>query len=198
MPSIAKEGRYRVRCPMMSFLFPMKPSAMLMAVPLVIVAITGMARSSEIGGSIGLQLLGNTDLVQYEMDIRQPLPHSTTLGGRVKVTSAVEVSLGLARENDVAHSGIGRFALIPELIAELHPRLEILGGIGAGFMGGDGEFTKHNLGGPFFFASKFGLRLPVTPSWGVTLLYYHQSNGGLYEHNSSLNMQMVGFYYRLF
>lgn len=182
---------------MINFLFPMKLFATLMAVSLPIVAISGMARGSEVGGSVGLQLIGNTDLVQYEMDIRQLLPYSTTLGGRVKVTSAIEMSLGLARENDVAHSEIGRFALIPELIAELHPRLEVLGGIGAGFMGGDGEFTKHNLGGPFFFALKFGVRLPVTPSWGVALLYYHQSNGGLYEHNASLNMQMAGLYYRL-
>lgn len=178
--------------------YPMKSLlTALMSVSMTVVATSAMARGSEIGGNFGLQLVGNTDLVQYEMDIRQPLPFSTTLGGRVKVTSAVEVSLGLARENDVAHSELGRFALIPELIAELHPRLEILAGIGAGFMGGDGEFTKHNLGGSFFFASKFGLRLPVTPSWGVALLYYHQSNGGLYEHNASLNMQMVGIYYRL-
>jgi Lipid A 3-O-deacylase (PagL) len=182
----------------MKFSFSMKPLlATFMAVSIDLFASSAMARGSEIGGSIGLQLVGNTDLLQYEMDIRQPLPFTTTLGGRVKVASAVEVSLGLARENDVAHSEIGRFALIPELIAELHPRLEILAGIGAGFMGGDGEFTKHDLGGPFFFASKFGLRLPVTSSWGVALLYYHQSNGGLYDHNASLNMQMVGFYYRL-
>jgi hypothetical protein len=183
---------------MTDFFFPVKPLiATLMAASMANVATSGMARGSEVGGSIGLQLLGNTDLVQYEMEIRQPLPFSTTLGSRLKVTSAVEMSLGLAREKGVAHSEIGRFALIPELIAEMHPCLQILAGIGAGFMGGDGEFTQHDLGGPFFFASKFGLRLPVTPSWGVALLYYHQSNGGLYEHNASLNMQMAGFYYRL-
>lgn len=182
---------------MINFLFPMKLLATLLAASLAIVASSRMVRGSEIGGSIGLQLLGNTDLVQYEMEIRQPLPFSTTFGGRVKVASAIEMSLGLVRENGVVHSEIGRFAFIPELIAELHPRLEILAGIGAGFMGGNDEFTKHNLGGPIFFASKIGVRLPVTPSWGVALLYYHQSNGGLYEHNASLNMQMAGLYYRL-
>jgi len=39
--------------------------------------------------------------------------------------------------------------------------------------------------------------MAMTATWGLEMLYYHQSNGGLYEHNASLNMQMVGFYYRL-
>jgi len=153
------------------------------------------ALATEIGGGVGLQLIGNTDLVQYELAIRQPLPHATKLGRRFAVASAVEASFGLVRESDVAHSELGRFALIPELIVDLHPRMQLLAGIGAGLMGGDGGFTRHDLGGPFFLASKFGLRLPVTATWGVELLYYHQSNGGIYEHNASLNMQMLGIYY---
>lgn len=153
------------------------------------------ALATESGGGVGLQLLGNTDLVQYELRIRELLPHATKLAGRFAVSSAVEVSLGVVRESDVANSELGRFAVIPELLVDLHPRLQLLAGLGAGFMGGDGEFTRHDLGGPFFLASKFGCRLPVTATWGLEMLYYHQSNGGLYEHNASLNMPMIGVYY---
>lgn len=174
----------------------MNPKSLL---PLIAALLLGSsaipALGSETGVGVGLQLIGNTDLVLYETQIRQPLPHSVRLGGRIPVSSAIEVAMGLVRETYRQYSELGRFSLIPELRVDLHPRLQMLAGVGAGLMGGSGDFTKHDLGGPFFFVSKFGFRLPVSSAWGVELLYYHQSNGGLYEHNASLNMQMVGVYY---
>ena len=180
------------------FDFSMKSLAFLPLILVLCVCLTSPpAQGSETGVGVGLQLIGNTDLVLYETEIRQSLPYTGTLGGILPVSSAIEVTMGLVRENHQQYSELGRFSLIPELLVDLHPNLQIIAGLGAGVMGGGGDFTKHDLGGPFFFASKFGFRLPVSSAWGVELLYFHQSNGGLYEHNASLNMQMVGVYYSL-
>jgi len=61
-------------------------------------------------------------------------------------------------------------------------------------MAGETKFTKHDLGGPFFLASKLGLRLLIGKGWGLEYIYYHQSNAGIYEHNASLNMLQAAIF----
>lgn len=177
----------------------MKPLSYL---PLLLTAaslslVAGSSSAGEAGAGAGLQALGNTSIARYELLYRPALPYTTRFGKGRYVTSAIEISLGMVHEHDANDATLGEVAVIPELVLHFHPRLEFLAGLGFGLMSNEGKFTKHDLGGPFFFASKVGLRLPVSSSWGVELIYYHQSNGGLYEHNASLNMPSAGLYFSL-
>ena len=159
-----------------------------------LVSIPFVAAATEFGAGYGRQFLGNTALQQYEMFVREPLFSKTNLGGLFQVSSQVEVGLAIIHEQGVEYSEVGRFSCIPEVIFRPHNRIHSFVGLGGGFMGGDTEFTRHDLGGPFFLASKVGVRLLLGVEWGVEYVYYHQSNAGIYEHNASFNMQQLAVF----
>ena len=150
--------------------------------------------ATEVGGGYSRQLLGNIGLEQYEMFVREPLDYKASLGGGLQVSSAVEIAMAIIREDDVAHSEIGRFSLMPQLVMTPRAWMQCFAGLGAGLMGGDGEFTEHNLGGAFFLASKLGVRIFFGKDCGLEYGYYHQSNGGMYEYNASLNMLQLAVF----
>jgi hypothetical protein len=152
------------------------------------------AAATEFGTGYGRQFLGNTSLEQYEMVVREPLFSKTNLGGLLQVSSRVEFGMAVIREQGVEFSELGKFSCIPEVVFRPHNRVHSFVGLGAGFMGGEAEFTRHDLGGPFFLASKVGVRLLLGVEWGVEYVYYHQSNAGIYEHNASLNMQQLAVF----
>jgi hypothetical protein len=154
-----------------------------------------VSTATQTGGGYGRQVIGNTDVEQYEIFIREPLPYKTMLGDTWLVSSDVEIGMAMIRESGVDHSEIGRVSLMPQLVVSPYDRIQFVFGLGAGFMGGDTEFTKHDLGGPFFLASKLGLRFFFGEGWGVEYVYYHQSNAGIYENNASLNMQQLALFY---
>jgi hypothetical protein len=152
--------------------------------------------ATVVGGGYAWQFLGNTHLEQYEMIVREPLPYKVVINkDGLLVSSVVEAAFALIREVNVTHSEVGRFFLMPQLDCRLSDRIQFFGGIGGGFMGGGIDFTKHDLGGPFFLASKLGARFPLGERWSVEYVYYHQSNAGLYDHNASLNMLQLAFSY---
>jgi hypothetical protein len=170
--------------------------------------------ATEVGGGYSRQLIGNTDIEQYEMVVRQPLPYKavlssssaetklmplryrTVFGGELRVSSVVEIAMAVIREADTAGPVVGKFAIMPQLVLRPYNRLHWFFGLGAGLMGGDTAFFEHDLGGNFFLASKIGTRLLLGENWGGELVYYHQSNGGIYDHNASLNMCQLALFYR--
>ncbi|MDK9708146.1 MAG: acyloxyacyl hydrolase [Desulforhopalus sp.] len=170
------------------------------------------AMALEMGGGYSRQLLNNTAIEQYEMVVRQPLAYKAELsgwsdqtkrmplrmvfGGELRISSVVEMAMAVIREADTAHPAVGKFTIMPQLVLRPHNRLHWFFGLGAGLMGGDTAFTEHDLGGNFFLASKIGTRLLLGDNWGSELVYYHQSNGGIYDHNASLNMCQFALFYR--
>ncbi|MFH0783150.1 MAG: acyloxyacyl hydrolase [Pseudomonadota bacterium] len=157
--------------------------------------VPSVVKATQVGGGYNRQFLQNKDLQQYEMYVREPLPYKTLIGGDFLVSSGVEIGMGIVREAHVEHSEVGRFCFMPQLVLRQNDRMQYFVGLGAGFMGGTGEFTKHGLGGPFFLASKLGVRFPLGKDWGVESDYYHQSNAGIYDKNASLNMMQLAIYY---
>jgi len=153
-----------------------------------------VAAATEAGGGCARQLWDNTDLLQYEMFVREPLPYKTIVADTLLVSSVVELGIGIIRESQVEHSEVGKVSLMPELVLRPYDRIHYLVGLGAGLMAGETKFTKHDLGGPFFLASKLGLRLLIGKGWGLEYIYYHQSNAGIYEHNASLNMLQAAIF----
>ncbi|MBU1567928.1 MAG: acyloxyacyl hydrolase [Proteobacteria bacterium] len=153
------------------------------------------SKATQAGGGYSRQLLGNTGLEQYEMFVREPLSYHTILGDAFQVSSVVEIGMAVIRETHVEHSEIGRFFIMPQLVLRPYNRIHYFFGLGAGFMGGEAEFTRHDLGGAFFLASKLGIRFLFGEGWGVECVYYHQSNAGIYNHNASLNMQQLAMFY---
>ena len=151
--------------------------------------------ATEAGGGYARQLWGSTDLLQYEMFVREPLPYKTILADTSLVSSVVELGIGIIRESQVEHSEVGKVSVMPELVLKPYDRIHYLVGLGTGFMAGETKFTKHDLGGSFFLAAKLGLRLLIGEGWGLEYIYYHQSNAGIYENNASLNMLQVAIFF---
>jgi len=151
--------------------------------------------SQQLGAGYGGQFRGNTDLEQYELFFRQPLPYGTFLKDTIEVSSALEIGVLLLQEAHSDNLRTPKFSLQPQIFIRTSERVNFIVGFGAGYMPWDTEFTKHNLGGPFFLSSKLGMQLELAEHWGLEFVYYHQSNASLYEHNASLNMYQFGLVY---
>lgn len=153
------------------------------------------AMSTEVGVGFGQEFRDNTDLQQYEVFIRQPLPFKKEFDSGFQVLSAVEVGAAMLREKGGDSDEGGRILAMPQMILSPHPRVNGIIGFGAGFMFGETRFGDQDLGGDFMLASKIGIQFLLGQHWNVGYVYYHQSNGGIYEHNNGLNMHNIIFSY---
>lgn len=153
------------------------------------------ASSIELGLDYGKEFRGNTDLQQYEVYLRQPLPYKKQTDSGLAISSALEFGVAFLQESGSDNDPAGRFSLMPQLFLSPHENITCVVGFGAGFMVGNTEFTEHNLGGEFLLASKLGLQFLLGQGWNVGYFFYHQSNAGIYEYNASLNMHSLTFSY---
>jgi len=151
--------------------------------------------STQVGVGYGKQFRDDKDLEQYELFWRHPLPYSTTLWDSWNVSTDIELGLALLREANSDKSETGRFSVMPQVVLSPSDMVNFIIGFGAGFMVGETEFTKHDLGGPFLLNSKLGVQLVLGGHWGLEYDFYHQSNAGIYDHNASLNMNQLSLSY---
>lgn len=149
------------------------------------------AMSMEIGGTYAREFLHNTDVEQYELFVRAPLPYQRQTDSGFKISSAVEIGAATIREKNSDTDSAGRFSVMPQVSLSPHQNINFFVGLGAGFMVGNTEFTDQNLGGEFLLASKLGLEFLLGEHFKIGYSYYHQSNAGIYEYNSSLNMHQL-------
>lgn len=145
----------------------------------------------ELGAGYGREFWENTDIEQYEIFFREPLSFAREYDSGLKILSDVEISAALIREAESDNDDGGRFSAMPRLIVNPHPNVNLFFGIGAGFMVGNTEFTKHDLGGSFLLNGKAGIQFLLGHHFNVGYYYYHQSNAGVYEHNQGLNMHSL-------
>ena len=151
----------------------------------------GTVPAAEVGLGYGRQFRSETDIEQYEIFDRQPLPYTAEWGNIAKVSSAVEFGAALIHYYGPDSVETGRFSAMPMIIISPHENINILAGIGAGFMVGQTEFGEHDLDGPILFNAKVGLQFLLGKGWGLEYTYYHQSNGSIYDSNDSLNMNQL-------
>lgn len=161
-----------------------------------IVSLPGTLPAAEVGFGYGRETRGHTDLEQYEIFDRYPLPYTAEWGDTVKVSTAVEFGAALIHYYGPDDALTGRFSATPMVIVSPHRNINIIGGIGAGFMVGRTEFDDHDLDGPFLFTGKAGLQFVLSEDWGIEYTYFHQSNGSIYDHNDSLNMHQLAVTFR--
>jgi len=149
----------------------------------------------QLGVGYGKEFRENTDLSQIELFYRMPLSYQKELGDTWLLTTDLEFAGAVIDDNDSETSSTGRLSLMPQIMLSPNDSFHFLFGIGLGFMMGETEFEEHNLGGPFFISSKFGIQFLFAEHFGLEYNYYHQSNAGIYEYNSSLNMNYIGISY---
>ena len=149
------------------------------------------ATSRELGAAYGREFQENTDIEHYEIFFREPLPFERQFESGFRVLSAVEIGAALIREAQSDTDEGGRFSVMPQLIFSPHPNVNLVAGIGVGFMVGNFEFTEHDLGGAFLFNSKLGIQFLLGQHFNIGYFYYHQSNADIYDHNQGLNMNNV-------
>lgn len=163
---------------------------------LLTVASTVFAAKGQLGVGYGRELRENTDLSHVELFYRMPLSYEKDLGEDWKLRAALEFAGGIIDDADSKTSATGRLSLMPQMILSSGDTVHFLLGFGPGFMMGETEFESHNLGGPFFLSSKVGFLLILGKNFGLECSYYHQSNAGIYTHNTGLNMLDVAISYR--
>jgi hypothetical protein len=151
-------------------------------------AVPAHAESALISLGYGREFRGNNDLQQYELTWRHPLPWEKTVAGSLPLSTAIELAIGLIDERGSDDSPTFRLALMPMAILAAQGNLRLVAGLGTGFMVGETEFTRHNLGGSFFFNGKLGVQILLGEGLGLEYVFYHQSNAGIYDYNASLNM----------
>ncbi|MFT5728482.1 MAG: hypothetical protein ACI8PB_002636 [Desulforhopalus sp.] len=154
------------------------------------------AASGQLGVGYGKQLLGNKDISQFELFYRMPLSYQKDLGDVWKLSTALEFSGAVIDDSESETSSTGRLSLMPQLVLSPNDTVHFVFGVGSGFMMGETDIDDHNLGGPFFLSSKFGILLFMGQHFGIEYNYYHQSNAGIYNHNASLNMHHAALSYR--
>lgn len=112
-------------------------------------------------------------------------------GETTEVKTGLELAGAIVHEDSSETDDGGRFSLMPQVIITPHKMINFIVGFGAGFMVGETEFTKHNLGGSFCLVSKVGLQFVISDVIGLEYTFFHQSNAGIYDYNASLNMNQV-------
>lgn len=151
---------------------------------------TAMAGDMSFG--YGKEFRGNDNIEQFEVAYREKLPYSWGGGESLEVLTGVEGAAAYVREDGGNSDAAMRFSAMPILLIGPENSIgHLVLGFGAGLMAGETEFTDHNLGGPFFFASKVGLRLVFADRVMVEYDFYHQSNAGIYDYNAGLTMNML-------
>ncbi|MGW8194587.1 MAG: acyloxyacyl hydrolase [Desulforhopalus sp.] len=161
----------------------------------VVAASTCAATSSQVGFGYGQQFRGNTDILQYEIFWRKSLPYTKNFGDDWQLVTGVEAGFAWLLASPSADSATARFSVMPEAGLRFREHVKCFVGFGAGYMYGETDLPRQNLGGAFLFGSKVGLEVLLSDSWGVEGVYYHQSNGGIYDYNASLNMLQVSLSY---
>jgi len=153
-------------------------------------------RAAEVGLGYGREMRGETDLEQYELFGRQSLSYTAEWGDTIKLSSVLEYGAALIHYYGPDDAVTGRFSVMPMVILSLYKNINVLTGIGAGFMVGQTDFGEHELDGPIMFNAKIGLQVLLGESWGVEYTFYHQSNGSIYDNNDSLNMNQLALTFR--
>lgn len=173
-----------------------KKTLLLLIVGCSIITLPSILPAAEVGFGYGRETRSDTDLEQYEIFDRHPLAYTTEWGDILKVSTAVELGGALIHYYGPDDAVTGRFSATPMIILSPHANINIIGGIGAGFMVGRTEFGDHDLGGPFLFTGKVGLQILLGESWGIEYTFFHQSNGKIYASNDSLNMNQLAVTFR--
>ncbi len=161
-----------------------------------IVSLPHTLPAAEVGLGYGRETRSQTQLEQYELFDRYPLPYTTDWGDTIQITTVVELAAALIHYYGPDDAVTGRFSATPMVIVSLRHNINILAGIGAGFMVGQTEFGEHDLSGPFLFTGKIGLQILLGENWGVEYTFFHQSNGNMYDSNDSLNMNELAVTFR--
>jgi hypothetical protein len=159
------------------------------------VAIPSLALATEIGFAYGREFRDNMDLAQHELFIRESLPLQWEFAYDFKILTRLELGMAMIKEAHSENDEPFRVSIMPQVILNPMKNVHLFFGVGPGFMIGNTKFTNHDLGGSFLLASKIGFQFILGPQWSVGYYFFHQSNGGVYENNASLNMHQLGLSY---
>lgn len=153
------------------------------------------AKAGQFGVAYGREFKENTRLEQYEVFHRQAMPWQWKFDSGFSLSSDLELAAALIREAGGDDEVGGRFSIMPQLIVSLHPSINLLLGLGTGFMVGDTAFARQNLGGEFLLNGKVGIQVLLGEHWQIGYCYYHQSNADIYDTNQGLNINSVQLSY---
>ena len=154
-----------------------------------ITATTSWAELASVGIGYGKGFRG-TDFKQLNLQFSVDLPLHRLNRNSWVLRSDIEGILSvLTWGDDTAFKP----SIMPNIIlSSPGGKLDLLAGIGFGYMIGETTFGgDHDLGGPFFFQSKIGFHIGLTSNTYVGYHYYHQSNGGTYSSNDSVNSNHI-------
>lgn len=149
------------------------------------------AKAGQFGVGYGREFKENTRIEQYEVFHRQPLPWQRQFDSGLRLSSDLEFAAALIREAGGDNEAGGRFSIMPQMVLGIHPKINLLFGLGVGFMVGDTAFAGQDLGGEFLLNGKVGIQVLLGEHWQIGYCYYHQSNADIYDSNQGLNLNTL-------
>jgi hypothetical protein len=135
---------------------------------------------------------GDKEFNQYDLHLNLALPWEKSLSSGWRMHGDLETILSLLELEEQAFK--------PSLMSNLvlsspEGKVDVFFGVGFGAMFGETEFPAEdetfNLGGAFFLQGQAGVRVYMTDHFFAGCRYYHQSNGGIYDYNDSVNLAQV-------
>lgn len=154
------------------------------------------SEQTQFGIGYSREFRKNTDIAQVELFYRHPLPFTNETGSGWHYFTALEYGAAVLYDGVTKRTETGRLSVMGEIFLSPGNFFILFGGIGTGFMVGDTELTGQDLGGPWLISSKLGFQLLFSDHWGAEYCFYHQSNGGVYDLNSGLNMNHISITYQ--
>lgn len=156
-----------------------------------IISVCHGSEQKQLGIGYSREFRKNSDIAQVELFYRQPLPFTNETENTWHYSTALEYGAAILYDGDSNRTETGRLSIMAQIFLNPNDFFVLFTGVGTGFMVGETELTGQDLGGPFLISSKFGFQLLFNDNWGLEYCFYHQSNGGIYDLNSGLNMNNV-------
>lgn len=141
----------------------------------------------SVGARFGTSFRGE-DTDQADIFVARKLPWNWGLPSGWNLGTSGELDLSILQHDD--EETVAASIATDLILSSPKDRFFLLSGIGAGVLE-DEVLGDINFGGPFFFIFHAGAGLRLTPWLSLGYRYSHMSNGGIYDRNPSLNLNMV-------
>jgi hypothetical protein len=149
------------------------------------------SEQGQLGLGYSREFRKNSDISQVELFYRRPLEFAAGPGADWRYSTALEYGAAILYDDATNRVETSRLSLMGQVFLSVTDSFILFGGLGTGFMIGETMFTGQDLGGHLLFSSKLGFQWMFNDYWGAEYSFFHQSNGGLYDLNSSLNMHNI-------
>nr|WP_240191792.1 acyloxyacyl hydrolase [Desulfoprunum benzoelyticum] len=132
--------------------------------------------------------INGEDTEQYDIFVARELPWRRQFASGWSLGSLCELSVNVLNRDE--EDGLSASLSTDLVLTSPQHKVVYFAGVGVGAME-DSVLGDYDFGGPLFFLSHAGVRLPLSSIFSVAIRLSHQSNGSIYDKNPSLNLAQI-------